>query len=267
MTAPATPPRAGTRAAAGPPAAGPPSPRHRPGLSAGAALYRLVLRHQVTTARLLLLAALGAVAVLVAAVLSTQSPDAVQSTTRFINGFGLGLMVPVGSLMLASAALGDPVEDQTLVYLWLRPTPRWILATAAWAATLTTTLPLLVGPLTVAALVGSGDGGVVAGTALATALGVLAYTGLFTLVGLVIRRSLLWGLVYVFIWEFIVARAGPGAARLSVNSYLGSILSDLSGVSLPLADRHPVFSVAVPAAVAVIAVALTAWRLDRVEVA
>ena len=244
-----------------------PVDRRRPGLPALVALYRLVLRHQVTTARLLLLLAFGAVAILVAVAVGAESGDPVRAGTGFVSEFGLRLMVPVGSLMLASAALGDPVEDQTLVYLWLRPTPRWMLALAAWAATLSITLPLLLVPLTVAAAVGSGgDPGVIGGTVLSAALGIVAYSALFTLVGLVLRRALLWGLVYVFIWEFFVARAGPGAARLSINSYLASLLSDRSGVELRLADRSPVVSVVVPLVVAAIAIAATAWRLDRAEV-
>jgi ABC-2 type transport system permease protein len=242
--------------------------RPRPGAAAFTAIYRLVLRHQVTPARLLLLGAMGALAVVVAVALVTRATDPVEAATEFINEFGLGLAVPVGSLMLASAALGDPVEDETLVYLWLRPTPRWLLATAAWAATLTVTLPLTVVPLTIAAAVGSDlDAGVITGALAATTLGVLAYTGLFTLVGLVFKRSLVWGLVYVFIWEFFVARGGSGAARLSINSYPASVLAHLSGVELRLADRAPVLGVVVPVLVAVVALALTTWRLERAEVA
>lgn len=240
----------------------------RPGLAAAVAVYRLVLRHQVTAARLLLLLAMGAVAVLVAAALVTGAAEPAEAAARFVSAFGLGLVVPVGTLMLASAALGDLVEDETLVYVWLRPASRWLVALAAWAATLTVTVPLLVLPLMLSAAIASrGDGGVVAGTALAATLGVLAYGGLFVLLGLVLRRALLWGLVYVFIWEFFIARGGVGAARLSVNSYLGSVLADLSGVDLRLADRQPVLAIVVPLVVAAVTVALTVWRLERAEVA
>jgi ABC-2 type transport system permease protein len=233
-----------------------------------AAVYRLVLRHQVTAARLVLLAAMGALAIVVSIALVTRADDPVDAATHFVNEFGLGLAVPVGSLMLASAALGDLVDDETLVYLWLRPVSRWFVAIAAWAASLTVSLPLMVLPLTVAAAVGSdGDGGVALGAAAATTLAVVAYTGLFTLVGLVFRRALLWGLVYVFIWEFFIARGGSGAAKLSINSYPASVLAELSGVELRLADRAPTLGVLVPLLVAAVALALTVWRLARAEVA
>lgn len=243
-----------------------PVPRRRPGGAAFAALYRLLLRHQVSAAKLLLLGAMGLVAVVVAVALS-GSDDQVEAATRFTSAFGLGLVVPVGSLVLASSTLGDLVEDETLVYVWLRPTPRWALALAAWAASLSVTLPLVVLPLTLAGAVASGfDRDVVVGAAAATSLGVVAYTALFTLAGLVFRRALLWGLVYVFIWEFFVARAGAGAARLSVNSYPASVLAEATGVPLTLADRAPVLGVVVPIVVALASLALTTWRLQRAEV-
>jgi ABC-2 type transport system permease protein len=240
----------------------------RPGGAAAVAVYRLLLRHQVTTARLALLGALGGVGVLVAAALVARADDPVTTATHFVNGFGLGLVVPVGCLVLASASFGDLVDDETLAYLWLRPMSRWVLAAAAWAASLSITLPLLVVPLTLAGAVGSGlEPSVTLGVAAATSLAVVAYTAVFTLLGLVVRRALLWGLVYVFIWEFFVARVGPGAARLSINSYPASVLAEVTGVSLRLADRALWAGVAVPLAVAAAAVALTAWRLQRAQVA
>lgn len=243
-----------------------PLERRRPGATAFVALYRLLLRHQVSAAKLLLLGAMGLMAAVVAVALA-GADDPVEAATGFISAFGLGLVVPVGSLVLASSTLGDLVEDETLVYVWLRPTPRSALALAAWAASLTVTLPLVVLPLTLAGAVASGfEADVVVGAAASTTLGVVAYTALFTLVGLVFRRALLWGLVYVFIWEFFVARAGAGAARLSVNSYPASVLADVTGVPLTLADRAPVLGAVVPVLVAVASLALTTWRLQRAEV-
>ena len=62
------------------------------------------------------------------------------------------------SLVFASAALGDVAEDGTLVYLWLRPYPRWQLAVAAFAASVTVVVPVAVLPLVIAAAL-TGEGG------------------------------------------------------------------------------------------------------------
>ncbi len=232
-----------------------------------AAIYRLVLRHQITRGRLLLFALIGTISVLLGWVIG-RADGSVQDAADIVSLFGFGLVVPVVSLVLGSAALGNWVEDETLVYVWLRPVKRWLIAVAATLAAATVTIPVIVISMTVlAALASGGDGGVITGTIVGTALGGLAYTALFVAVGLIVKRALLWGLVYVFIWEFFVARSGDGAARLSINSYAASILSAWADIDIRLADRGLTTSYIVLAAVTAVAVAFTTWRLNRASVA
>ena len=233
------------------------------------ALYRLLLHQQLTRGRLLLAAVLGLLAVGVAALIAanTTADERVLVTVGFLSAFGLGLSIPILSLVIASSSLGQLVDDQTLVYLWLRPNPRWQLALAAWGAAATVTVPATTAPLTVAALAGARQAEAPLAVAASSLLATLAYTAVFTLLGLVLRRALIWGLVYVFIWEFFVARVGQGAARLSINTYPLSVLAELTDTDLPLAERSLASGVLVPLGVTVLAVLLTAWRLARAEVA
>ncbi len=232
------------------------------------ALYRLVLRHQITRGRLALFAAVAALSVVLGWLVGRSDGDPVQDATDLVSAFGLGLVVPVIALVLGSAALGNWVDDETLVYVWLRPVRRWLIAAAATLAAATVAVPVTVASLSAMAALGSGgDSGVIVGTVVSTALGGLAYAAVFVAIGLLVRRALLWGLVYVFIWEFFVARAGAGAARLSINSYAASILADFSGVEIRLADRAIGTSYLVLAGVTALAVAFTTWRLSRANVA
>lgn len=232
------------------------------------ALYRLLLRQQLSRGRLLLAAVVSALVIVVGILSAGNSFDRAGDTVFFVSFFGHGLIVPILALVLASAALGQLVEDETLVYLWTRPNPRWMLAAAAWAASLTVALPLSVIPLTVSAAISSGnDGTIVSATALSAALATIGYTGIFTLLGLVLRRALIWGLIYVFIWEFFIARAGQGAARLSINTYPSSVLAEMTNQEILLAERSMTNGIMVPITVAVVFVALTAWRLERTNVA
>ena len=233
------------------------------------ALYRLLVRQQLSIGRVILAAVMSGLAILIAALIARSGAgDHVEETVDFLSVFGLGLMVPILSLVLASSSLGHLVEDEILVYLWIRPNPRWMLACAAWLASATVAVPVSVVPLTVAAAVGSGgDGTAIGAIALSMALAAVAYTAIFTLVGLLVRRSLIWGLVYLFIWEFFVARVGQGAARLSINTYPASVLSRLTDFELPLAERSMTNGIVVPIAVALVAMALTTWRLNNANVA
>jgi len=234
------------------------------------ALYRALLDQQLTRGRLLLVAGFSILAFVLALSIGAQVDidQQLESVVGFLSVYGLGFMVPILSLLFASSALGQLVEDETLVYLWLRPNPRWQLAVAAWAAAATIAVPTSVIPLAASAAIGTGgDGGTVGATALSMALAAVGYSGLFVLLGLIFRRALLWGLVYVFIWELFVARVGAGAARLSLNTYPHSVLARLTDIELPLAERSMAAGLLVPVIVAMVAVLATAWWLNRAEVA
>ena len=96
------------------------------------------------------------------------------------------------------------MEDRLLVYLWLKPVPRWQLPAAAVLATVSVVVPLTALPLTASALV-AGAGDVAWATLLAASLAALAYAGLFVAAGLWFRRAVWWGLAFVLIWENVAA--------------------------------------------------------------
>ena len=258
-----------------PPSPSPTAPAASPGervTTPGAlpALYRLVLRHQLTRGRLVLFIAITALCVVLGWLIGRGSSDAlrVSDTVDVVSALGLGLVVPVVALVLGSAALGTWVDDETLVYVWLRPVARWKLAAAAVAAAATVAVPVTVLSLGALAVLGSqADADVLLGTVAAASLGGLAYVSVFVAAGLLIRRALIWGLVYVFIWEFFIARAGAGAARLSINSYASSLLANYSGESIRLADRAVSSSFLALIGLTVVAVAFTTWRLREANVA
>ena len=234
------------------------------------ALYRLLLRQQAGLGRFLLALAMGGLAIMLAALIAynVSAVNQIEATVGFLSVYGLGLTVPILSLVIASSSLGTLVEDETLVYLWLRPISRWVLALAAWLASASVAVPATTLPLTIAAAVGSGaDTRTTLATAASMGLAGLAYTGIFTFLGLLIRRSLIVGLIYVFIWELFVARVGLGAARLSINTYPASVLAKLTDLELPLAERSLTNGFVVPLVVVAVTVALTTWRLDNATVA
>ncbi len=233
------------------------------------ALYGFFLRRQLSLGRVGLFGGLGAIALVAAVAINQAAAESEQipSSVRFTFVFGLSLMVPVVSLVLSASSLGELVDDETLVYLWHRPSPRWMMAFAAWAASFSIALPFTLIPLAVAgAVASSADGDVIVGIITAVTLAALAYSALFVLAGLIFRRALIWGLMYLFIWELFVSKAGVGAARLSIGNYPASLLAEVTSVRLPRADRGLTASVVVPIVVAVVALALTSWRLDRAQV-
>ena len=174
------------------------------------ALYRLLLRLQVTPTRVAGILALGSLAVLLGA-LSRSDDEPLRATTEIALGYGLGIVLPLATAWLATSSVGDLVEDRLLVYLWLKPVPRWQLPAAAILATATIVLPLVAVPLVVAAIV-AGASQLIGSILLACVLAVVAYAGVFVAVGLWLRRALWWCLLYILVWENGLARAVDGAA-------------------------------------------------------
>jgi ABC-2 type transport system permease protein len=241
-------------------------------------LFRLLLGTQVTRARVLALLGLGAVGVVVGVAigLSGDAPrevigeapvDLATRGARFVNTFGLSLLVPVSALVFAAASLGDLSDDGSLVYLWLRPVRRSRIALAAAVSSFAAAWPIVVVPLGIAAWATGGGSGLVLGTVAAATVALVAYTGLFCALGLRVKRSLVWGLLYVFIWEGFIATANETAARLAVRTYARSVLSSVADVELRFSSIGSPWRWAVPIAIAVAALWYAARRLAHQDVA
>ncbi|MEZ5296876.1 MAG: hypothetical protein R2697_11585 [Ilumatobacteraceae bacterium] len=231
--------------------------------------YRLLLRQLVTRGRVLALLAVGlAVAAVAWAVgASDEVTDPLDASVGVIAGLGLTVLVPIVSLVFATAALGDAREDGTLVYLWLRPIDRWPVVVGAWLAALTVSLPLTLGPLALAALLSGQAGTVLGATMTASVVGAIAYSAVFLLVGLLVKNPIVWGLGYVLIWEGIISAFGSSAAQLAISGYTRSIVTAMTDVDVDLGDQSLGVAVVVPIVVAVVALVVAARRLDRMDVA
>jgi ABC-2 type transport system permease protein len=207
-------------------------------------LYRLLLRTQLSLARVLGIGALGALTILLG-VLAGQDADPAEAAGNV-------------------ATFGDLVEDRLLVYLWLKPVPRWQLPAAAVAATTTLVIPLTAVPVGVEALV-AGAGEIALEAFLAATLAGFAYAGVFVAAGLWFRRAAWWGLAFVLLWENAAAYAAEGLKRYTVVGWAGSILDSAPGsVSEISAGRAEVAYVVLPA-IAVAGWLVATWRYRRGE--
>jgi ABC-2 type transport system permease protein len=230
--------------------------------------FRLLLGSLLSKGRLAVLGVLGLVPVLLGVALRAQNTGTYDGVYKgIVEAYGLGLLVPVVSLVFASAVLGDPAEDRTLVYLWLKPVPRWQLVFAALGAALVVALPMAVVPLALAVSISGAGVELVRGAVAGTVVAVVAYCCLFLGLGLRVRRALIWGFAYVLIWEGAVARTARGAARLSVNVHARSVVARIAKHALPTNGSSMEAALLVPLVVAVLAVLLTIRWLARADVA
>src|ERR1700722_11590755 len=129
-------------------------------------IWWVLVRSITTRVRVAGLGLLGVGAIVLGLFVHVSNPaNRPDAAWAVVDSYGLSLLIPVVALMFASAALGDLAEDGTLVYLWLRPLPRWQLAVAAVAASVTVVVPLAVAPLVIGAALSGGGIRLVGGAA------------------------------------------------------------------------------------------------------
>jgi ABC-2 type transport system permease protein len=228
------------------------------------ALYRLLLRTQISVPRLLGIGALAALSILIG-VFARSDDNRSQAAADAVSSYGFGLLVPLAALWIGTSAIGDLVEDRLLVYLWLKPVPRWQLPAAALLATVSVVVPLTAIPLTVSAMV-AGAGDVAWATPLASSLAALAYSGLFVAAGFWLRRAVWWGLAFVLVWENLAAYLSDGAGRFTVIGWASSVLGVVEGVDIQLEAGSVAAGLVVLPAIAVAAWLASAWRNSRADV-
>lgn len=240
--------------------------RHVRPLTGVSLVYRLLLRQLVSRGRLLALGVLALIAPIAGVALGASDDASLTDAVRLIASLGFAVVIPVVALVFGTASIGDLRDDKTLIYLWLRPVDRWPVVAGAFLAALTVAAPLTIVPVVAAAALTGAGSGIVSGTLIASAVGVVAYVAVFTLFGVWLRRATVWGLAYILIWEGFIAQGGPGVARFALRKYTRSILVEATGVKLRLADFSFAVGVIVPLVAAVAFLALAAFRLDRLDV-
>ncbi len=242
----------------------------KPTVTAAASIpsyFRMLLRGQLTRGRSFGLGLLGGIALLLAIVTRTavEAQDLEEASVALLSEYAIALLLPLATLILATPMLGNLIEDRLLVYLWLKPVPRWHLAVAAYAAVVATLLPVVVLPIVVTAII-TGFSSLVLPAAIAAVLGVVAYSGIYLLLGARFTWGLWLGLLYLVLWENVLSRFSNGMARLSIRSYLQTILQRGTEVPIDLADRAGWASVVIPLLVAAATIAMTAITLANKDI-
>ncbi len=192
-------PRGGTMTdhATTPPLSAYPADVGRSSVGAGDALgvsYRLVLGQMRSTGRIIALLLLSLTATVAGFAVGTSDSATVDQATAVIANLGFAVVLPVVCLVFAGGAIGDLREDKTLVYLWLRPMHRWPIVVGAALAALTMATPIVLPAIVAAAALTGVGSGLTAATLIATLVGLVTYTSIFTMLGVWLKRHIVWGL-------------------------------------------------------------------------
>jgi len=149
-----------------------------------------------------------------------------------VSHFFLANALPLAALFYATALVAEEVEGRTLVYLVTRPVSRAALLVGKFAAYLVTALTLSLPAAVLSFLLLASTGGAARLGAAAPgmlrdlgvmALALLAYGALFALLGVLLRRPLIPGLIFLYGWELLVYLPGK-LPRLTLTAWLRSLV-------------------------------------------
>ena len=229
---------------------------------------RVVVRQLLTRGRALALVLLGGFLVLLSFAFgrSDNVDEPIEDGERLIHLAGFTLVVPIVALVFAAASLGDLREDRTLVYLWLRPMGRAPVVIGAWLASIGVSLLFTLPTLVLSGVLLDAGSDVVIGAATATGVGVIAYSALFLLLGLLVKNSVIWGVGYVLMWEGLIAQFGTATARVAVRGYTRSILASITDVELDLGELSLAGGLIGATVITVVALGLAVVRLQSMEI-
>ncbi len=222
---------------------------------------------------------------LLSVIFALSSPDILPEeffAQPMFRGLFVATLLPIAVLILATGALGNEIEDQTLPYLTLKPIRRVWIVIEKLLATIVTATPLILGGLVIAYVIcfrsASGESEhlrYLLAALVSAFAGIVAYSAVFLLVSLLVTRALIAGITYALVWESVLGRYLPGLKIVSIRHYTESIfVGMLESTNYPsivafgeeLDDPTSVFtSVIVIALVSAIAIALSTWRLGRLN--
>jgi len=215
--------------------------RALPFLPAARAVFELSLEGMIWTRRSLLMAVLVGMPVVFAILyrIVLASSAKVQPVTPHdlyavvVAIYWIRNVLPLAALFYATALIADEVEGKTLTYLLTRPLTRASIFAGKFAAYLVTTLCLALPAAVLTfftilsarglAAVGPAVGDLLRDLAV-MALTLLVYGAFFALLGVLLRRPVIPGLMFLYGWELLANLPGY-LPRLTMTAWLRSLIT------------------------------------------
>lgn len=155
--------------------------------------------------------------------------QAFQRFSNFVILVFVGFFVPVCALAYGTSSIGADREDRTLLFLLIRPVPRWLVLSAKFAAALLPTLALAALSFFLACWLAGSAGQKAYQLFLPAVLyATLAYLGLFHLFAVLLRHSTIVALIYAIFLEFLLGIMPGIVKRITVNYYSRSLMYSLA---------------------------------------
>ena len=194
---------------------------------------------------------LFALAVLVRLIAGEDS----SAITSVLYGVGMVLTVPLVALVAGTGVLAPEIDDGSIVYLLAKPVSRQVIVVSKVVVAIACVLVFAVVPMAATGLflnpslpeLGLGYG-------LGALVGGVTYSALFVMLATISRHAVVFGLIYVLIWEGLLGSLLSGVRWLSVTQWAAAVAEDVSddpGIGAELGLTYALIAVGVVTLVSV----------------
>ena len=132
------------------------------------------------------------------------------------------LLLPLVALVFGTASLGAEIEDGTAVFLLTKPIERWrIIAIKIGVASVAATLFVVPTTMATTWIIHESPtaDGLMLGLGLSALVASVLYCAAFVALSAVTSRALIFGLIYVFVWETFATRIFDSLRWVSIREY------------------------------------------------
>ena len=143
----------------------------------------------------------------------------------------IGVLLPLSAVVFGTAAFGGEIDDGTIVYLLVKPLSRWRVVLSKYVVAVISTAGMMV-IATIPPWLFLGTSvvppKVLLAFATAIALGATLYSALFVTMGMMSRRALVFGLLYIVVLEMTLSRQVAGVRSLAIREFAMTVVGKLA---------------------------------------
>jgi len=195
-------------------------------------VLQLTLRATLGRKRTVIFVIMPAILIVITALLKATAQSPVWPP-EFLGVFGF-VVVALTALIIGTSVLGAEIDDGSIIHLLATPVSRLSVILTKFIAAVILTVAFGAIPLYLAGAIATGPASKLAVGLLAGALAAsVAYNALFVMLSAVTSKAIALGLLYLLVWEGLLATIVGGVRLLSVNQYalgIANSIADNSGL-------------------------------------
>jgi ABC-2 type transport system permease protein len=202
----------------------------------------------------------------------TNDPTGVQFLRELYSGIVAFVLLPLSAVVFGTAAFGGEIDDGTIVYLLVKSLPRWQLVLSKYVVAVISTFVMTFVAILLPWLalgVQSDSAPLLEGFTAGIALGAALYCAIFVTMGLMSKRALVMGLLYIVVLEITLSPNVVGLKSLSVREFVmtvvGKVAAGVPGVKVGAVSTNTVWTMG--AIILVASLALGIRWLQQYEMA